>query len=107
MIGMYFRVLSERRLLGLYSAIGASSGFVVATILVEAVIIGSLGSVLGDVVGLGAASARALIQGTPLAVPWVLVGAGVIAGLLTNALGALLPAVSTVREQPLRALRSR
>ena len=59
------------------------------------------------VVGLGAASARALIQGTALAVPWVLVGAGVIAGLLTNALGALLPAISTVREQPLRALRSR
>lgn len=107
MIGMYFRVLSERRLLGLYRAIGASSGFVVATILVEAVIIGSLGSVLGAVVGLGAASARALIQGTALAVPWVLVGAGVIAGLLTNALGALLPAVSTVREQPLRSLRSR
>lgn len=48
-----------------------------------------------------------VIPGTALVVPWGLVAAGVAAGLLTNALGALLPALSTVREQPLRALRSR
>lgn len=107
MVGTFFRVLSERRLLGLYRAIGASSAFVVATILVEAVVIGSVGGLLGAVVGLGLCAARALAGDTPLVVPWTLVGIGVLAGLATNALGALLPALSTVREPPLRALRSR
>ena len=89
------------------SVFGASSAFVVATILVEAVVIGSVGGLLGAVVGLGLCAARALAGDTPLVVPWTLVGIGVLAGLATNALGALLPALSTVREPPPRALRSR
>lgn len=107
MVGTFFRVLSERRLLGLYRAIGGSASFVVLTITLEAAIVGTAGSLLGTVVGLGAASARSLVDGSAFAVPWLLVGGGVVAGLATNTLGAVLPAWWTVRESPLSAIRSR
>lgn len=107
MVGTFFRVLSERRLLGLYRAIGGSAGFVVLTITLEAAIVGTAGSLLGTVVGLGAASTRSLVDGSAFAVPWLLVGGGVVAGMVTNTLGAVLPAWWTVRESPLSAIRSR
>ncbi len=107
MVGTFFRVLSERRLLGLYRAIGGSASFVVLTITVEAAIVGTVGSLLGTTVGLGIAATRSLVDGTVLVVPWLLVGGGVVIGLVTNALGAVIPALRTVRESPLSAIRSR
>lgn len=107
MVGTFFRVLSERRLLGLYRAIGGSASFVVLTITVEAAIVGTVGSLLGTTVGLGVAATRSLVDGTVLVVPWLLVGGGVVIGLVTNALGAVIPALRTVRESPLSAIRSR
>jgi len=107
MVGTFFRVLSERRLLGLYRAIGASSGFVVLTLILEASLVGVAGSALGSVVGLGVAGASALAEGRGMLVPWPLVGAGALLGIVTNGLGALLPSIRTVREPPLLAIRSR
>lgn len=107
MVGTFFRVLSERRLLGLYRAIGGSSAFVVLSIMIEAAVIGTCGSLLGAVIGIGVAAARSLVADTPLVVPWLLVLSGTAISLATNAIGALLPALHTVRESPLAAIRSR
>lgn len=107
MVGTLFRVLAERRLLGLYRAIGGSSAFVVGTLVLEAGVVGASGSAVGTVLGLGVASARALVSGSALSVPWWWVGAGALVGLVTNSLGALVPALLTVREPPLAALRAR
>jgi len=107
MVGTFFRVLSERRLLGLYRAIGASPTFIVATILTEAAILGGVGSTLGTVTGLGAGALIAILTSSSFAIPWVFVGLSVIVGLITNIAAAVVPAAYTVRETPLSAIRSR
>ncbi|RMI12787.1 ABC transporter permease [Cellulomonas triticagri] len=107
MVGTFFRVLAERRLLGLYRAIGARSRFVVATLVLEAAAVGLAGSVAGTIVGLGIAGGRALALGTALRVPWTWVLVASALGAVANALAALLPAALTVREPPIVALRAR
>gem|GEM_PF-4770305 len=106
-VGTYLRVVAERRLLGLYRAIGGSARFVVSTLVVEAAVVGVLGSTLGTVVGLGVASGRTLATERVLHVPWLVVAAGLLVGLATNAVGALVPAVVMTRQSPLAAIRSR
>jgi len=107
MVGTLFRVLAERRLLGMYRAIGAPASFVIATLVLEAGIVGVLGGAVGTVLGLGVAAARALAAGTALHVPWVWVLLGASTGVVANTLGALVPALLAVREAPLAALRAR
>jgi len=106
-VATVFRVLSERRLLGLYRAIGASGGFVILSIVAEAALTGAVGGLAGAVVGVGAAAAKALATGTPLVVPWILLVGAVLCGFVANALGAFVPAWRSVREPPLSAIRSR
>jgi putative ABC transport system permease protein len=107
MVGTLFRVLAERRLLGMYRAIGASASFVIATLALEAGIVGVLGGAVGTVLGLGVAAARVLAAGTALHIPWLWVLLGASTGVVANTLGALVPALLAVREAPLTALRAR
>ncbi|GAA4834800.1 hypothetical protein GCM10023221_09540 [Luteimicrobium xylanilyticum] len=106
-VGTFFRVMAERRLLGLYRAIGASRVFVSGTIVLEAAITGTIGGLTGTLAGVAAAAVWALVSETALSIPGGLLALGVLASLVANTLGSLLPAVKAVREPPLAAIRAR
>jgi putative ABC transport system permease protein len=101
-------VLERTRELGLLRAVGLSRSQAVHMITAEAVAISTFGALLGVAVGtgLGAAVARALrTEGvTDLALPWLLLAAYLVLGVVIGVLAAVLPAVRAVRTDILRAI---
>lgn len=111
-----FSMLVAQRLreLALLRAIGASSGQVVRSVLVEAVITGIVGSVLGVVVGFALAFGLfqlldALDLGLPgsgLAMTSSAIVVPLVVGILVTVVAALVPAWRAGRVPPVAAMRS-
>ena len=105
-------VLGQRiRELGLLRALGAGSGQVTGSVLLEALVVGAIASVLGlflgrvvasllsqQIAASGESSVEMVIQSRTLLV-------ALIVGLVVTALAALLPAVRAGRISPMAALR--
>jgi putative ABC transport system permease protein len=104
-------VLQRIREIGMLRALGATTGMVTRTVLIEAALLGLIGTVLG--LGLGVALAQGLVVITRdvLEVPvgevrlvgWALAAAAAT-GILTSVLGALWPARRAGRTSPIRAV---
>ena len=103
-------VLQRMRELGMLRTLGASRGMVVRSVLLEALVVGLLGTIAGLGLGLGlAAGLVALMRGLDLPVGTLhaTAGAAVIAillGLLISTLGAVWPARRAGRTPPIRAV---
>lgn len=109
-----FRIsLAERvRELGLLRAVAALPAQVRRLILMEGLIIGAAGSLVGALAGVGTAVlasgavARMLaVTPVPTAIPWSLVAVATVAGLVITLLSALGVARTAARTSPLRAMR--
>lgn len=110
-----FSIIVAQRLreLALLRAIGASKGQVIASVLLEATLIGSLASVVGLGLGIGVGALLALavswlFGGAPLAgigVPAAALISSVAVGLLVTLVAALIPAVRAARVPPIAALQ--
>lgn len=100
------RVNAERRLIGLYRAIGARRSFIVVSLTTEAAATGVAGALLGCLIGQSAATLKALADGAPVEVDAMLLIGAAGAGLAANLIGAALPAVVTSRRNPLASLRA-
>lgn len=101
-------VAQRRRQVALLRAVGASTRQVRRTFLIEAVLIGAIGSVLGAGFGIGIATVVAAWSGSlswGLTVPVVQLVATVVAGVLITGLAALVPSAQAMRVRPLEALR--
>jgi putative ABC transport system permease protein len=106
-------VAQRTRELALLRAIGASRGQVMASVLIEAVIIGIVSSVLGFIGGVALAKAAfvgldAVGFGLPqasLVVTPTIAAYAMIAGLVITAIAAAGPAVRATRVPPMAALR--
>ena len=105
-LSMYMAVLQRTREIGILKSLGATKGFILRIILVEAEILGAGGSVLGIVFSFGAWwLIRTLV---PASIPMVIVpswwpiATGIT--LAGAALGALYPGLSAARHDPIEAL---
>jgi len=107
-------VVERTREFGLLRAIGVTRGQVIGQVLVEGVVLGLAGSLLG--VGLGLLMSRGLVQAmsmmldTPLDTGTVqveIILSSVTIGLVITILSAFLPAIQAGRVSPLEALRLR
>jgi putative ABC transport system permease protein len=105
-LSMYMAVLQRTREIGILKSIGASKGFVIAIIELEAMMLGIAGAAVGIVVSLGA---KALIHAVvPASLPvvvkpeWWPIAAAV--ALVAAALGALYPGLSAATHDPIEAL---
>src|SRR4051812_2400856 len=103
-------VLQRMREIGTLRTLGASRGSITRTILVEALIVGALGSVVGLGLGIGLASGLiALLRGMEMPVGALVVTPGpaitaVVVGMLVTAAGAVWPARRAGRISPIRAV---
>ncbi len=105
-LSMYMAVLQRTREIGILKSLGASRFFILKVIVVEAVIMGVGGSILGVVFSFGAWwLIRTLV---PASIPMVIVPIWwPIAGGITTAgaaLGALYPGLSAAAHDPIEAL---
>lgn len=106
------QVRQRRRELALLRAIGASPGQVLASVLVQAFVIGAVGSLVGVALGTGlAAGIGAIVSatGTDMSgsvIPtWSTIALSVAVGITVSVLGALVPARRAALVAPVEAMR--
>jgi putative ABC transport system permease protein len=105
-LSMYMAVLQRTREIGILKSLGASKGFILGIILVEAMLLGVGGTILGIVFSFGSRWAIATL--VPASIQMVIVPSWwPIAGLITlvsAGLGALYPGLNAARHDPIEAL---
>lgn len=91
--------------IGLRRALGARRRQIAGQFMVESVVIGLLGGLIGSSLGVLAVVSVSLLQGwTPVIDPWIAVGAAVLGAVVGLAAGGL-PARRAARIEPITALR--
>jgi putative ABC transport system permease protein len=98
-------VTQRRRQTGLLRAVGADSAQIRRSLFVEALTIGSIGSALGVLLGVGVAALVAAGIGEELTVPVVQVSVVAAIGVVIAVLSVVVPARRATRVSPLEALR--
>jgi putative ABC transport system permease protein len=103
---------SQRIQIGLMRALGYGKARVVGHYLSFAVVVGTLGSLLGGGLGYALASVLTREYAAELKVPfvtvehhWGIVAVGMLVGIFTPVVAALLPAMATSRMRPAEAMR--
>lgn len=102
---MLVSVTERTREIGLMKAVGARNRDVLSLFLIEAVILGFLGSVLGALVGVVGGYIGTLMIGLPFRFHTEWLVASVIIGVFVGVLAGLYPAWSAARTDPIVALR--
>jgi putative ABC transport system permease protein len=105
-LSMYMAVLQRTREIGILKALGASNGFILRSIVAEAMLMGVGGTILGIVMSYGAywlihALVPASIQMVIVKGWWPI---ALIVTLIGTGLGALYPGLSAARHDPIEAL---
>ncbi len=102
---MLMTVNERTREIGLRKSLGATRGDIRRQFLVEAVILASLGGLLGVAMGWGGAGAVATVTPLPARVPAWSVGVALLLGAGTGVLFGVYPASRAARLDPITALR--
>ena len=105
-LSMYMAVLQRTREIGILKSLGASKGFILAIILIEALLLGVGGTILGIIFSFGsrwliATLVPASIQMTIVPSWWPIAGLITLFGAM---LGALYPGLSAAAHDPIEAL---
>lgn len=101
---MIISVLERRREIGLRRALGATRGHIRLQFLAEALLLSTLGGVLGAILGAGATAVFASANGWPVAIPLPLFAAAIGGTLVIGAIAGLYPAARAARTPPTAAL---
>lgn len=102
---MIVSVTERTREIGIMKAIGARKRDIVQLFLVEAVILGTIGAILGVLTGLGVGYIGVTLIGWPMAYPvdWIIVA--VVVGVFVGVVSGLYPAWRAAKVDPIEALR--
>jgi putative ABC transport system permease protein len=106
LLSMYMAVLQRTREIGILKSLGGSKGFILGTILVEAALLGVLGTILG--IGLSYLACWAIRTFIPASFPMVIVYAwwprAAVITLFATEIGALYPGINAASHDPIEAL---
>lgn len=102
---MLVSVTERTNEIGIMKAVGAQNRDVLQLFLLEAILLGILGSTLGALVGILGAYAATEIIGLPLAFRPEWFGASILVGILVGVLAGIYPAWDAARTDPIDALR--
>ena len=104
LLAMYTTIIERTREIGVLKSLGASRGFIVSTIVKEALLVSAIGIVAGTLIAIagkyGIEAATSLHVDVEL--KWV--GIAAIIALVGGALGALYPALKAAYQDPVKAL---
>jgi len=98
-------VAERTREIGIRKAIGANYGNIRQQFLIESIVIGQLGGLLGILLGILAGNGISLLIGSAFIVPWDWIIGGVTVCLLVSFASGVIPAVKAARLDPIEALR--
>jgi putative ABC transport system permease protein len=107
-------VLERTRELGMLRALGSTRAMIARSVILEAMLLGALGSALGVLFGYGMAKGLVYLFGkaflfkitTLILSPFALVSA-IVVGIVVTVVAALYPAVKAGRVSPVAAMRAR
>ena len=102
---MLVSVTERTREIGVRLAVGARGGDILSQFLVEAVVLSSLGGLIGVALGLGAARALAATLNVPFVIPVAAVPLSFAVSVVVGVVFGVVPARKASRLNPLAALR--
>jgi putative ABC transport system permease protein len=103
---MVIAVLERRSEIGLRRALGATRGQIRTQFLSEAVLLATIGGVVGVVLGVGATAVYASMKSWAVVIPVAAWSGGIASAILIGAFAGLMPAVRASRMPPTVALRT-
>jgi putative ABC transport system permease protein len=103
---MLIAVIERRSEIGLRRALGATRGAIAGQFFGEALLLASLGGVLGVTVGLAIGGAYATTQAWPVVVSPLAIGVAIAATAFVGAIAGVYPALRAANVPPTDALRS-
>jgi len=102
---MLVSVTERTREIGIRKAIGATKRVIRNQFLVESIVIGQLGGLLGIVLGILVGNVISLLIGSAFIVPWIWIVTGVLLCFVVALLSGIIPARKAANLDPIESLR--
>lgn len=103
---MLVNVIERTHEIGIMKAVGAHRRDVLSVFFVESLLLSTVGSLLGIVVGVATGYVGSIAIDVPFVVPWTWVGVALAVGIAIGGLAGLYPAWRAARTEPIEALRT-
>jgi len=105
LLSMYTTVVERTREIGILKSLGASRGYILLTIMTEALLLSLLGSILGIIIAVSSSAAiEWKFKLLTVDLSAVLVLKSLVLGFVVGSVGAFYPALLASRQDPLDAL---
>ncbi len=98
-------VAERTREIGIHKAMGANSHSIKQQFLIESIVIGQLGGLLGIFLGILAGNGVSALIGSSFIIPWQWMLGGVVLCLFVSLASGVLPAIKASKLDPIEALR--
>ena len=102
---MLVSVKERTKEIGTRKALGAKNHVIRQQFLIESILIGEFGGILGVILGIGIGNIVALLIDGPFVIPWIWMIGGVILCLIVGLLSGVIPAIQASKLDPIDALR--
>lgn len=102
---MLVSVKERTKEIGVRKALGAKKHIIRQQFLIESVLIGQMGGLLGVILGIAIGNIVAVLIKGPFVIPWIWIIGGVFLCLIVGLLSGVMPAIKASKLDPIDALR--